>query len=83
MSAIIPAPRMPLASPQRIFGPDQKRADCSAKLETPDAQSDGPSAGGYLQRLAAAQPSLVNWRARATAKASAGTFLVMHEPAPM
>jgi hypothetical protein len=60
-----------------------RMAKCFSKLVSSDAQSDGPTAGGHLQRLAAAQPSLVNWRARATANASAGTSLVMHEPAPM
>src|ERR1700722_5986681 len=34
-------------------------------------------------RRAAAQPSLVICRPRATASASAGTSLVMHDPAPM
>ena len=34
-------------------------------------------------RRAAAQPSLVTWRARPTARASAGTSLVMHEAAPI
>jgi len=43
----------------------------------------GFSCGRWRARRARAQPSLVTWRARPTLSESAGTSLVMQEPAPM
>jgi hypothetical protein len=66
-------------------GLKKRGIDCEVKPQpgSPAAASHPYTFAFWLARLAAAQPSLVIWRARPTAKAPAGTLLVMQEPAPM